>query len=320
VFPLAWSSFSTVRGSCSRPWRPTVATCPRQVLGTCPRQVLGTCPRQVFRRELVHRAAVSGPEVTAPAGYRGSACRRRLGTAVADDGRAMVAGGLVRPGGRNARVRTRVVWALLVELGDRPFDTVTMSGLATRSGIARATLHRRWGDPGAVLADAADDLLQRRMGRGIGTISRAAPDPRPSSTDLLVVPPAQPGHLALPTRDVSRAPRRDGSDPARRRARGAHGRTVGPRAGRPEAGATRTVPAATERDIERAAESLLGAVVVRVLLRHRPTGRTGCPPAGRGLYTRALVGMPSQRLASGHAPPTRRRTPPRQPAAASSSR
>jgi len=99
----------------------------------------------------------------------------------------MVAGGLVRPGGRNARVRTRVVWALLVELGDRPFDTVTMSGLATRSGIARATLHRRWGDPGAVLADAADDLLQRRMGRGIGTISRAAPDPRPSSTDLLVV-------------------------------------------------------------------------------------------------------------------------------------
>jgi len=320
VFPLAWSSFSTVRGSCSRPWRPTVATCPRQVLGTCPRQVLGTCPRQVFRRELVHRAAVSGPEVTAPAGYRGSACRRRLGTAVADDGRAMVAGGLVRPGGRNARVRTRVVWALLVELGDRPFDTVTMSGLATRSGIARATLHRRLGGsrsgpgrrcrrpPPTTHGPRHRDDLARRP----GPTSVQHGSPRR--------PPAQPGHLALPTRDVSRAPRRDGSDPARRRARGAHGRTVGPRAGRPEAGATRTVPAATERDIERAAESLLGAVVVRVLLRHRPTGRTGCPPAGRGLYTRALVGMPSQRLASGHAPPTRRRTPPRQPAAASSSR
>ncbi len=242
--------------------------------GDMPEAGPGDVPKQ-FRRELVHRAAVSGPEVTAPAGYRGSACRRRLGTAVADDGRAMVGGGLVRPGGRNARVRTRVVWALLVELGDRPFDTVTMSGLATRSGIARATLHRRWGDPGAVLADAADDLLQRRMGRGIGTISRAAPDPRPSSTDLLVV------HLRSLVAWLSRP--ETSAVLLAAMARTQHDDVLAVRTVRLwdhelddlRRVLSRTVPAATEQDIERAAESLLGAVVVRVLLRHRPLAGPG---------------------------------------------
>lgn len=258
--------------------------------GDMPEAGPGDVPRQ-FRRELVHRAAVSGPEVTAPAGYRGSACRRRLGTAVADDGRAMVGGGLVRPGGRNARVRTRVVWALLVELGDRPFDTVTMSGLATRSGIARATLHRRWGDPGAVLADAADDLLQRRMGRGIGTISRAAPDPRPSSTDLLVV------HLRSLVAWLSRP--ETSAVLLAAMARTQHDDVLAVRTVRLwdhelddlRRVLSRTVPAATEQG-HRAGRGEsprrgrgAGAAPAST------TGRTGCPRAGRASRTNPLVSV-----------------------------
>lgn len=98
----------------------------------------------------------------------------------------MVAGGLVRPGGRNADIGRRVVSALAHELRERPFDEVTMTGLAARSGVSRATVHRRWADPAAVLTEATDQVLRRRLSRGSGTTSLVAPDPDPRSTDLVV--------------------------------------------------------------------------------------------------------------------------------------
>lgn len=65
--------------------------------------------------------------------------------------------GTRRPGGRTARVRAAVLAATLEELADHGFDGLTVDGVAARSGVHRATLHRRWGDVGGLLADALDD-------------------------------------------------------------------------------------------------------------------------------------------------------------------
>jgi AcrR family transcriptional regulator len=69
-----------------------------------------------------------------------------------------------RPGGRTARVRTQVHDAVLAELGEHGFDGLTMEAVAARAGVHRATVYRRWGDVGGLLADvldaAADDAWQ----------------------------------------------------------------------------------------------------------------------------------------------------------------
>jgi AcrR family transcriptional regulator len=65
--------------------------------------------------------------------------------------------GTARPGGRTARVREAVLAATLAELTERGFDGLTVDGIAARAGVHRATLHRRWGDVGGLLAAALDD-------------------------------------------------------------------------------------------------------------------------------------------------------------------
>ena len=69
-----------------------------------------------------------------------------------------------RPGGRTARVRTQVHDAVLGELGERGYDGLTMEAVAARAGVHRATVYRRWGDVGGLLADvldaASDDAWQ----------------------------------------------------------------------------------------------------------------------------------------------------------------
>jgi AcrR family transcriptional regulator len=61
-----------------------------------------------------------------------------------------------RPGGRTARVRAQVHDALLAELGEHGFDGLTADAVAARSGVHRATVYRRWGDVGGLLADFLD--------------------------------------------------------------------------------------------------------------------------------------------------------------------
>jgi AcrR family transcriptional regulator len=61
-----------------------------------------------------------------------------------------------RPGGRTARIRQQVLDAVLVELGEHGFDGLTMEAVATRAGVHRATVYRRWGDVGGLLADVLD--------------------------------------------------------------------------------------------------------------------------------------------------------------------
>ncbi|MBO2464895.1 TetR/AcrR family transcriptional regulator [Actinomadura violacea] len=69
-----------------------------------------------------------------------------------------------RPGGRTARVRAQVLDAVLAELGEHGYDGLTMEAVAARSGVHRATVYRRWGDIGGLLADvldaASDDAWQ----------------------------------------------------------------------------------------------------------------------------------------------------------------
>ncbi len=61
-----------------------------------------------------------------------------------------------RPGGRTARIRRQVLDAVLAELGEHGYDGLTVDAVAARAGVHRATVYRRWGDVGGLLADVLD--------------------------------------------------------------------------------------------------------------------------------------------------------------------
>lgn len=61
-----------------------------------------------------------------------------------------------RPGGRTARVRAQVLDAVRAELAERGHEGLTMEGVATRAGVHRATVYRRWRDVGGLLVDVID--------------------------------------------------------------------------------------------------------------------------------------------------------------------
>ncbi|AUH41017.1 TetR/AcrR family transcriptional regulator [Streptomyces sp. CMB-StM0423] len=61
-----------------------------------------------------------------------------------------------RPGGRTARIRAQVLAAVRAELAERGHEGLTMEGVATRAGVHRATVYRRWGDVGGLLVDVID--------------------------------------------------------------------------------------------------------------------------------------------------------------------
>lgn len=59
-----------------------------------------------------------------------------------------------RPGGRSARVLADVVAATLAEVTEKPYDRLTVDAVATRSGVHKATLYRRWGGMDGLIAQA----------------------------------------------------------------------------------------------------------------------------------------------------------------------
>ncbi|MER6097076.1 TetR/AcrR family transcriptional regulator [Streptomyces sp. NPDC001728] len=61
-----------------------------------------------------------------------------------------------RPGGRTARVRAQVLDAVRAELTEGGHEGLTMEGVATRAGVHRATVYRRWRDVGGLLVDVID--------------------------------------------------------------------------------------------------------------------------------------------------------------------
>ncbi|WP_344284002.1 TetR/AcrR family transcriptional regulator, partial [Actinomadura napierensis] len=64
--------------------------------------------------------------------------------------------GTVRPGGRTARVRAAVREATLAELAGRGYAGFTVEGVASRSGVHKTTLYRRWANADGLIADALD--------------------------------------------------------------------------------------------------------------------------------------------------------------------
>lgn len=79
--------------------------------------------------------------------------------------------GSLRPGGRTARIRDAVRAATLAELADHGFAGLTVEAVATRSGVHKTTVYRRWGTAAALAADALD-------------ISSAEPWPLPDTGSL----------------------------------------------------------------------------------------------------------------------------------------
>ncbi|MEO3784116.1 TetR/AcrR family transcriptional regulator [Actinocorallia sp. B10E7] len=50
----------------------------------------------------------------------------------------------------------QVLDAVRAELGEHGYDGLTMDAVAARAGVHRATVYRRWGDVGGLLADVFD--------------------------------------------------------------------------------------------------------------------------------------------------------------------
>ncbi len=59
-----------------------------------------------------------------------------------------------RPGGRSARVRAAVLNAALDELAEAGYAEMSIQSIATRAGVNKTSVYRRWGTKGGVLADA----------------------------------------------------------------------------------------------------------------------------------------------------------------------
>ena len=66
-----------------------------------------------------------------------------------------------RPGGRTARIRAQVLAAVEAELTENGYDALTVDSFASRAGVHRTTVYRRWRGVGGLIADvfaAASDL------------------------------------------------------------------------------------------------------------------------------------------------------------------
>jgi AcrR family transcriptional regulator len=71
--------------------------------------------------------------------------------------------GTVRPGGRTAKVRTAVLAATHQELIENGYGGLNLDKVATRAGVGRTTVYRRWGNACGLLVDLTSELSDRLM-------------------------------------------------------------------------------------------------------------------------------------------------------------
>ncbi|MEO3788961.1 TetR/AcrR family transcriptional regulator [Nonomuraea sp. B10E15] len=69
--------------------------------------------------------------------------------------------GTVRPGGRTARVRAAVLEATQDELMERGFHGLVMDHVASRAGVGKTTLYRRWGTTAGLVTDLMRELAEQ---------------------------------------------------------------------------------------------------------------------------------------------------------------
>lgn len=70
-----------------------------------------------------------------------------------------------RPGGRTERVRKQVIAATVAILAEDGVSGVSVESVASRSGVARTTIYRRWGTPAALMLEALLEELGPRSSR-----------------------------------------------------------------------------------------------------------------------------------------------------------
>ncbi|MFI9816103.1 TetR/AcrR family transcriptional regulator [Saccharothrix variisporea] len=63
---------------------------------------------------------------------------------------------MTRPGGRSARVREAVLAATYAELVEHGYLGLTVENVATRAGVHKTTVYRRWATIDVLIADALD--------------------------------------------------------------------------------------------------------------------------------------------------------------------
>ncbi|TDD12586.1 TetR/AcrR family transcriptional regulator [Nonomuraea deserti] len=73
--------------------------------------------------------------------------------------------GTVRPGGRTARVREAALRAAGDVLVEKGFDALDLAEIARSAGVGKTTVYRRWGTPGALVADLLDDMAEQSLPR-----------------------------------------------------------------------------------------------------------------------------------------------------------
>jgi AcrR family transcriptional regulator len=113
-----------------------------------------------------------------------------------------------RPGGRSARVQAAVLDATLDELTDHGYDALSIAKVATRAGVHKTAVYRRWPSKGSLLAAALLD----------GSTELAFPDTGSLVGDLLALNITGPQADTTPDRlargiAVTRALDAAGADP-----------------------------------------------------------------------------------------------------------
>jgi AcrR family transcriptional regulator len=68
-----------------------------------------------------------------------------------------------RPGGRSSRVRAAALSATLAELTEGGYSGLSLERIASRAGVNKTTLYRRWGTRQALLLEAMLDYVGRRV-------------------------------------------------------------------------------------------------------------------------------------------------------------
>lgn len=76
---------------------------------------------------------------------------------------------------RSGRVHQAILQAALEEVAERGYEGLTMEGIATRAGVGKATVYRRWSNRDEVLAAAAETFVRST---GVPDTGAVGPDLR----------------------------------------------------------------------------------------------------------------------------------------------
>jgi AcrR family transcriptional regulator len=106
-----------------------------------------------------------------------------------EDPRAKAGPRRARPGGRSARVRAAVLSATLSELAKRGYAGLSFEAVATRAGVHKTTVYRRWPERPALVLDALLELSERTV---------PLPDSGSLQADLLALAEAIAANLSAP--------------------------------------------------------------------------------------------------------------------------